>query len=208
MKKGLNKKELSRELSTSRLTAAAFELFVVRGYHATSLEAISSKAGLTKGAVYFYFGSKENLILHMFEALEKNIVIPLVQAVQEGDGYEDSIIRYIHRGANFGAERPHELLFMIKLAIEFTHQEGPISIGIKTLYDKVYAALEEALNKAQEQGALSQEIEPRAFASMIVAVHDGMMLEWHLRATEISGPRLVKYVRHMLLHGIKGSGMD
>lgn len=205
MKKGINKNELSRELSISRLTTAAFELFVVRGYHATSLEAISSKAGLTKGAVYFYFGSKENLIINMFKILEENIVAPLSQAVQEGEDYEASIIRYIHRGANFGAERPHELLFMIKIAIEFAHQEGPISIAIKALYDKIYAALEKVLKKAQEQGSLSQELEPRAFASMVVAVHDGMMLEWHLRGTEISGACLVKYARHMLLHGIKAS---
>ena len=57
--KKLNKNEISRERSMNRLIQAAFELFVIRGYHATSLEAISSKAGLTKGSVYFYFGSKE-----------------------------------------------------------------------------------------------------------------------------------------------------
>ena len=49
---------------------------------------------------------------------------------------------------------------------------------------------------------MQSDIDARSFASMIVAVHDGMMLEWHLRGAEISGPDLVKNVRRMLLHGI------
>lgn len=107
----------------NRLIQAAFELFVIRGYHATSLEAISSKAGLTKGSVYFYFGSKEKLILHMFEVLREDLVDGLVATLRNPVGsHVDRIIRYIHKGADFGAERPNELLFMIQIAIEFARQ--------------------------------------------------------------------------------------
>ncbi|MCK0754273.1 TetR/AcrR family transcriptional regulator [Chromohalobacter japonicus] len=200
----LNKKETSRERSIKRLTSAAFELFVVRGYHATSLEAISSEAGLTKGSVYFYFGSKENLILHMFDVLKSDLVDILVEALKEERGtYIDRIIRYIHRGADFGAKRPNELLFMIQIAIEFARQDNTIASAVKELYNEIHDAVEGVIKEAQNSGALSNELEPRSFASMIVAVHDGMMLEWHLRGKQISGPALVKNVRHMLLNGIK-----
>lgn len=201
--KKLNKNEISRERSMKRLTQAAFELFVIRGYHATSLETISSKAGLTKGSVYFYFGSKEKLVLQMFDVLRKDLVDGLVATLRNPVGnHVDRIIRYIHEGADFGAERPNELLFMIQMAIEFARQDNDIAKAIKELYGDVHKAVEEVVQEAQAAGAMSSDIDARSFASMIVAVHDGMMLEWHLRGAEISGPDLVKNVRHMLLHGI------
>lgn len=201
--KKLNKNEVSRERSKKRLTQAAFELLVIRGYHATSLETIASKAGLTKGSVYFYFGSKEKLVLQMFDVLRKDLVDGLVATLRNPVGnHVDRIIRYIHEGADFGAERPNELLFMIQMAIEFARQDNDIAKAIQELYGDVHKALEEVVQEAQAAGAMSSDIDARSFASMIVAVHDGMMLEWHLRGAEISGPDLVKNVRHMLLHGI------
>jgi TetR/AcrR family acrAB operon transcriptional repressor len=44
-----------REQSTEQVLAAALKLFVSNGYTATSIDDIATEAGLTKGAVYFYF---------------------------------------------------------------------------------------------------------------------------------------------------------
>lgn len=44
---------------------AAFEAFAERGFAATRMEDIAARAGVTKGAVYFYFKTKESL----FEAM-------------------------------------------------------------------------------------------------------------------------------------------
>ncbi|GAD56926.1 hypothetical protein MBELCI_2978 [Limimaricola cinnabarinus LL-001] len=41
-------------------------------------------------------------------------------------------------------------------------------------------------------------------SSMVVAVHDGMMLQYNLRQGEIDGPELVKNVRKMVLSGLNG----
>lgn len=58
-----------------RLLAAATEIFTLRGYAATSVRTIVERAGLTKPALYYHFGSKEGIyralaeqILREFEA--------------------------------------------------------------------------------------------------------------------------------------------
>lgn len=197
------KNKVSRETSINLLTEAAFELFVVHGYHATSLETISSKVGLSKGSVYYYFGSKENLILHMLRVLRADLVDDFIAILTDtGGNHVDRIIRYIHKGANFGVERPNELLFMILISIEFARQDNAIADAIKSLYQDLYHAVESLVVEAQKEGSMPAGVDARSFASMIVAVHDGMMLAWHLRRTEIDGPALVKNVRTMLLHGI------
>jgi len=52
---------------------AAFEEFVERGYVATRVEDIASRVGVTKGTVYVYFETKEQL----FEAMIRHISVPL-----------------------------------------------------------------------------------------------------------------------------------
>ena len=63
-----------REESIQRLSQAAFQLIVMKGYHATTLQEIADAAAMTKGAIFFYFTSKERLLLHLLDIAEAHIV--------------------------------------------------------------------------------------------------------------------------------------
>ena len=52
--------------SKERILAGAKELFLARGYTATTVDAICEKAELTKGSFYYFFESKEDLGLGGF----------------------------------------------------------------------------------------------------------------------------------------------
>ncbi|SFL46731.1 TetR/AcrR family transcriptional regulator [Streptomyces pini] len=49
-----------------RLLAAATRLFADRGYDRTSVQEIVEAAGVTKGALYHYFGSKDDLLHEIY----------------------------------------------------------------------------------------------------------------------------------------------
>src|SRR5271165_5319129 len=53
--------------SKERILAAAKELFLARGYAATTVDAICEKAELTKGSIYYFFDSKEDLGLAVLD---------------------------------------------------------------------------------------------------------------------------------------------
>src|SRR5262245_27023584 len=52
-----------REQTRDRLIRAARDMIAERGFHRVSLSAIAARAGLTKGAVYDNFHSKDELFL-------------------------------------------------------------------------------------------------------------------------------------------------
>jgi AcrR family transcriptional regulator len=58
---------MSAAQSKERILAAAKELFLSRGYAATTVEAICEKAELTKGSLYYFFDSKEELGLAVLD---------------------------------------------------------------------------------------------------------------------------------------------
>lgn len=52
-----------REQKTALILATALKLFANEGYYLTSISKIAEKAGISKGLMYNYFESKEDLIL-------------------------------------------------------------------------------------------------------------------------------------------------
>lgn len=51
----------------ARLLQAAARVYARRGFNGATLDEVASEAGLSKGAVYGHFGSKENLLLALME---------------------------------------------------------------------------------------------------------------------------------------------
>src|SRR5437870_12216880 len=54
--------------------AAALRLFREKGYHATSMQDIAAAVGLYKGSLYHYIGSKEDLLVQVFERAMTGLV--------------------------------------------------------------------------------------------------------------------------------------
>src|SRR5687768_12521727 len=52
---------------SEQVYAAALRLFREKGYHATSMQDIAAAVGLYKGSLYHYIGSKEELLVEVFE---------------------------------------------------------------------------------------------------------------------------------------------
>ena len=67
-----------KEARPSELLAAALELFVEKGFAATRLEDVASRAGVAKGTLYKHFPVKEALLRHRFHR-ELHAVWPEIQ---------------------------------------------------------------------------------------------------------------------------------
>lgn len=59
---------------SAELIAAALQLFVEKGFAATRLEDVAAKVGISKAALYLYFGSKEAL----FKAVVQEGILPVL----------------------------------------------------------------------------------------------------------------------------------
>jgi len=67
--------ERRKEARPAELLAAALELFTERGYAATRLDDVARRAGVSKGTVYLYYSSKEEL----FKAVILEGLVPVLE---------------------------------------------------------------------------------------------------------------------------------
>ncbi len=78
-----------KEDRPAELRSAALELFVNKGFAATRLDDIASRAGVSKGTLYLYFDNKEAL----FKAVIQEGIVPVVA--------ENEAIAAQHEGGSF-----------------------------------------------------------------------------------------------------------
>jgi AcrR family transcriptional regulator len=78
----MNKKAERGQTTRERLIAVATRLFADRGYEDTSIEAVLHKSGLSRGALYHHFASKEALFEAVLEAVEEQVGVDLLAEVE------------------------------------------------------------------------------------------------------------------------------
>lgn len=196
-------KREQREASVENLLAAALRLFVSQGYRHTSVEQIAEEAGLTKGAVYFYFKNKENLLLTLLDRVEEIVVDRMVQRVSAAQpGATDKLIAFIHGQAALGVEAWESVLLLILMSLEFGGQDDPIEARTKAIYDRMYRTVEDILALGRKRGEFSQDLGIKEQAAIVVAGHDGTFLEWYRRGKEFDGEELVRALRVATVAGV------
>lgn len=200
----MSKKKEQRLASTGRLLDSALHLFVSKGYRSTNLEQIAGAAKLSKGAVFFYFGSKEAVLLELLKRVEAIVVDEALEtAAKAGPRASDRIVAFLHHQAKLGVTHRDEVLLLILMSLEFGGHEGAVSREIRRIYRRLYAFVEKIIRKGRASGELRRDLDPRELASIIMANHDGTFLEWYRRSGSLKGTALVRALREVVLSGVK-----
>lgn len=75
-----------RESSLDGLLDAALEVFAERGYRASRLEAVAAAAGVTKGAIYYHFEGKEDLLRQAVQRRHRTLFAELAETLAAEPG--------------------------------------------------------------------------------------------------------------------------
>ncbi len=198
-----NKKEMQRRVSTNKILTSALDLFVKYGYLATTIDIIASNSNLTKGAVYFYFKTKGSIMLKLLERAEENIVIPIEEYLDmTAPNAADKLVKFIHHQSDLGATHPKLILLLILASIEFSDSGCKIGERINDIYSRMYTHIEQIIKQGQKTGIFRTDIAYHELAAIVMAGHDGVLIEWYRRPQDLDGPSLAKALRATLLNGL------
>lgn len=154
---------------------AAFEEFVAKGFSATRLEDIADRVGVTKGTIYVYFATKEDLFSAMIRHISKPIEELLRDSMELGgsctDRLRNHLIMFYERVS--GDRHAREL---IRLVISEGNRFPQVVADhhdelIKPLFDLTQAVLDEGVAVGEFRDA------PGALARVVVAPIIAMMID-------------------------------
>ncbi|MBC7869997.1 MAG: TetR/AcrR family transcriptional regulator [Chitinophagaceae bacterium] len=78
-------KAAQREATTQKLIEIGREIFTQHGYAQASTEEIVQRAGVTRGALYHHFASKEGLFHAVLEDIQKDVTARIEEAAAQTD---------------------------------------------------------------------------------------------------------------------------
>ena len=196
-------KREQRAASIDALLNEALTLFITQGYHATTVEVIAQAAGLTKGAVYFYFKSKANVLTTLLDRTEELTVEPTIAAMNAaGDNPKDRLNAFVRSQSVIGAEKTEYMLLAILMSAEFNGSGHAIEIRLIELMARMENALKETVKSGQKDGVFRNEIRANEIASVIMATNKGCYVEWYMRGDDLKGQDFARAFKDFVFDGV------
>ncbi len=194
--------EQRREKSIRQVLSSALFFFVSRGYDNSTLDDIAARANLTKGAVYFYFKNKLTLLhalLDEAEALYTDIFQELEVGALEP---EDQLENFIDWCADTGARHQDRLVLPILISLQAIGKEVSVVEHIQRMYGRYHGAMARIITEGKEKGVFDQQLAVRERAAVLVALTDGMLLEWYRFSDQLNGAKLASNAKHQIFYGL------
>ena len=85
-----NKREIDPEVKRDQIEDAACMLFLVEGYESTSMATIAKAAGVAPNTLYWYFSSKDDLLVAILDRLVNRAMAQL--ATMQSQSFGDQVL--------------------------------------------------------------------------------------------------------------------
>ena len=178
------------EPSRKQLMAAAIDCFARLGYQGTSIDRIARDAGVTKGAVYYHFRDKEELL---FEAVKDRVGGFEQQVLEEVTPAADAManLRQVVDACFFHATVSNHRRFIMTLMVEALDTNPRLSIEFRNILRRMRAFVAGVVRRGQQQGAIRADVSPEDAAAVIAGGIMGAEIQHYQDATEIDLRRVL-----------------
>jgi AcrR family transcriptional regulator len=140
-------KKKSEETRT-RILEAALALFRKRGFEKTTMRDIARESGVALGAAYYYFDSKDALVMGFYERAQHDLDPLLEDALAKTHGLEERLQAAIE--AKFKYFTPNrKLLGALSAHIDPQHPLSPFSEQTRAIRERDIGFLRQALDGAE-----------------------------------------------------------
>jgi AcrR family transcriptional regulator len=168
--KPLTKRQEQALETKNRIYTAAIELMDREGFENITIAEISEKAGVSVGAFYHYFESKNDILAEIFHQADEYFSTQVASGLKKRS-IPDQIIEYFDHYARFNIASGVEMtqqLFSPK--IKFFIKEGRPMLTI----------LQDLVRRGQEKGEIRANASPEEITRLLFVMARGVVFEWGL----------------------------
>ncbi|WP_425471920.1 TetR/AcrR family transcriptional regulator [Streptomyces piniterrae] len=180
-RRGGGGREAQRAERRSAILEAAMELISERGYRRTSLAAVAERAGLTQQGLLHHFPTKELLLVGVLEARDRWDLASA--AAYSGASSTDTLAQLV----DYNATRPAIVQTYTVLSADSVTEDHPARDFFESRFRTVRESMAAAL-RAEFGDTLPGGLTPDQAAPLMVAVMDGLQLQWLLDPEKVDMP--------------------
>jgi TetR/AcrR family acrAB operon transcriptional repressor len=168
------------EKTRQDLLKAALSVFSQKGYAATTLEDVAKEAGVTRGAIYWHFGSKAELYAGLLEEYSARGSEIAQTAVAEGGSMVD-ILRRIFIRLLTAVESDPALRAVMEINLFKTEYSPELSDTLSMQVENgrvLLAGISQAMEQGIASGELRSDLKAEDLARAFIAFQNGVLHLW------------------------------
>ncbi len=186
------------------LLKAALTIFSQKGYAATTLEDVAKESGVTRGAIYWHFGSKAELYSALLEEYSARGSEIVQAAVAEG-GTMVEILRRIFIRLLMAVESDPALRAVMEINLFKTEYSPELSDTLSMQVENgriLLAGISQAMEQGIGAGELRSDMEAEDLARAFIAFQNGVLHLWLIDPTAFDLGERAPQMAEILIQGI------
>jgi AcrR family transcriptional regulator len=169
-------KSLKAQQRRQEILQIAMDTFAARGYNNASLQEIADRAGVTQAGVLHYFRSKAQLLTSVLDLRDATDIEQLGPDRPRGLAFLRHLVHTVSRNT----EREGIVRLYAVLSAESVTEGHPAQDYFRDRYAGLRTMVTAALTEASEFGETRPDLNVEEAATAIIAVMDGLQIQWLL----------------------------
>jgi AcrR family transcriptional regulator len=164
---GLSSDKATRIVEAMRASVAA------RGFAASTFDQVAGAAGVSRGLLHYYFGTKERLLV---EAVRRECELreeQLDRALADASSADDVLGGLVHTFEEIIGDGPKPAVMFFEM-LTLAQRNTEIAEQLAELGRSVRSFVAEALRAKHEAGVLKLRTDPDTAAAFVIALADGL----------------------------------
>jgi AcrR family transcriptional regulator len=185
----------------NQILDAATEVFIQKGFDEARMDDIVDEAGLSKGALYWYFKSKDEIIISILDRIFQR-EFRQIDALKYAEGSaSESILQFIEIGLH-DLGSIFRLMPIIYEFLALAFRNKIVQAVIKRYLNRYLNILTTLIQRGIDSGEFRQ-VEAKEVAIAASAIFEGTLLLWIYDKSRINPEQHIRSGIKLLLDGIR-----
>jgi AcrR family transcriptional regulator len=163
-------KQIQGEQTRQRVIEEAAKLFVRKGFHGTSIADLAQAVGLTKGALYHHFDSKDGLFYAVVKTVRDTWTAAVVRDVLKEGNALDRVGTLLDNHVRMVSENEILCMTMASLVADMDDGDPAFADALVDVYSDLVSFIERIVQKGQDAGEVRPDLDAQLVALNVVGM--------------------------------------
>jgi len=196
-------KQLQSEQTRQQIIDAAAELFTSKGFYGTSMSELASATGLTKGAFYHHFDTKDALFYAVVQSVQEKWQRAVGQEVSQTTNALDQLSALLTSHARLLRQEPTLCLVITGLTVEMEDNNDSFIAALHGVYLALIGFVEQIIVDGQAKQQIRNDVNAQMIALNIVGLLRGVSCFGVLAGMGLDCEVVIHAVKPVLLDGLR-----
>lgn len=185
----------------NQIVRATVECITKNGYHNFSMQDVARTAGVSKGIIHYYFLNKDDLMMSVLDRVAGDIERILAEDIQALTDPVKKLQAFV--AGCFKVVRTNKEYYQVNMDFwTQINQKKEVRQVISRHYAKFRETGAAVISEGSKMGVF-REVDASGFASFMIAIVDGISLQWLFDEAVFDYDSMVKFATDTIMSSLK-----